>query len=100
MIAPVLYIVVLQFSSGKTMFIKNAYKRRSVLIAQNADVARTSVGVTYLSFMKCVKIRNVLYMLTTEPFVHGKQTSTFACHCLVMGKRLLLRSTILALSKQ
>ena len=32
----------------------NAYKRRSVLIAQNADVASTTVGVTYLRSMKHV----------------------------------------------
>ena len=33
----------------------NAYKRRSVLTAQNADVAQTTVGVTYLRSMKNVK---------------------------------------------
>ena len=35
----------------------NAYKRRSALTAQNADVAPTTVGVTYLRFMKNVKTR-------------------------------------------
>ena len=32
----------------------NAYKRRAVLTAQNADVAPTTVDVTYLRFMKSV----------------------------------------------
>ena len=37
------------------MLIINAYKRRTVLTAQNADAAPTIVGVTYLRFMKNVK---------------------------------------------
>ena len=37
------------------VLIVNAYKRRAVLTAQNADVAPTIVGVPYLRFMKNVK---------------------------------------------
>ena len=33
----------------------NAYKNLSVLIAKDADVAQTIVGVTYLRFMKNVQ---------------------------------------------
>jgi len=33
----------------------NAYKRRAVLTAQNADVAPTTVGVAYVRFMKNTK---------------------------------------------
>ena len=36
-------------------FTTNVYKRRSGLTAQNADVAPTTVGVTYLRFMENVK---------------------------------------------
>ena len=36
------------------------------MIAQNAGVAQTSVGVTYLNFMKCVKHGDMLYMCTTD----------------------------------
>ena len=61
-----------------SLFIMNANKRRSVLTAQNADVAQTSMGVTYLRFMKCVNIGSELYMFTTDTFEHGQETSTFA----------------------
>ena len=37
------------------MLIINARKHRAVLTAHNADVAPTTVGVTYLRFMKNVK---------------------------------------------
>ena len=36
-------------------------------------------------------------MLTTGTFSHGQNTSTFAFHCLVIAKHLLLRNTILPL---
>ena len=35
--------------------IRNDYKRKPVLTTQNTDVAQTSVGVAYLSFIECVK---------------------------------------------
>ena len=63
-------IVALQFRVGNKMLIIDAYKHRSVLNAQDADVAPTSVGVTYFRFMKCVKTINVLYMCTTNTFAH------------------------------
>ena len=48
--------------------IRNAYKPKSVLTNQNADVAQTFVGVTYLGFIECVKTGNVLYMQITNTF--------------------------------
>ena len=78
----------LQVCSGNNPFIRNANKRRLVLSAQNADVAQTSVGVTYSS-IKLMKTRNVLYMLTTDTFARGQKASTFAFDCLVKAKRLL-----------
>ena len=39
---------------GTTVLIINAYKRQAVLIAQDADAAPTTAGVTYLRFMKHV----------------------------------------------
>ena len=66
--------------------IQNEYKRRSVLTTKNADVAQTSVGVTYLRFMNCVgKTGNVLYMFTTNKFEHGK-TKTQHLHFIVWSK--------------
>ena len=41
-----------------------------------------------------------MYMFTADTFAHGKQTSTFAFHCSVNAKRLPLRHTILAITKQ
>ena len=46
------------------------------------------------------KHRNVLYMLTSDTFAHDQNTSTFAFHCLVGAKQLLLINTILAPTKQ
>ena len=50
------------------MSIINAYKRRAVLIAQNANVAPTTVGVTYLRFMKMRNPTHVLRILTKDTF--------------------------------
>ena len=55
-------------------FIINAYKRRSVLNAQNADVAPTTVGVAHLRFIKMWKPTHVLYIFTTRTFAHVKTT--------------------------
>ena len=46
-LAAALYTVALHFCSGNTIPIINAYKRPSVLTARNANIAQTSVGVTY-----------------------------------------------------
>jgi hypothetical protein len=46
----------------------NAYKRRAVLTAQNADVAPTIVGVAYLRFMKNQKKKQHMC------FIHSPQT--------------------------
>ena len=50
-IAAVLYIVALQFCNDKTIAIKHAYERQSILSVQNADVAQTILDATYLRFM-------------------------------------------------
>ena len=78
----------------------NAYKRRSVLIAQNADVAQASGGVTYLRFMKSDNTHTNVFMLTADTFVHGEETSIDAHHCSVEARRLVLWNAILALTKQ
>ena len=105
MIAAGLYIVALQFRSGNTICIRNAHKRRSASTAQNADVAQTLVGVTYLSFMRDVwRPSNMLYMCSPQTHIcaRPKNLTTFALHCL--GRRALapihLKNTILALAKQ
>ena len=67
-------------------FIAHAYKRRSVLSAQNADVAQTLVGVTYLRSKKMCKQTHVLYRFTTDTFVHGKQKEQNALYCVVNAK--------------
>ena len=79
---------------------RNAYKLASVLTAQNAGAAQTCVGVTYLSFMNIAKADKCALYVTTDTFAHGPKTSTFAFHGLVKTKHLLLRNTILALTKQ
>ena len=49
----------------------NAYKRRSILIAQNADLAPIIVAVTYLRFMKHVQIYTcALYANHTHTHTH------------------------------
>ena len=79
----------LQFCSGNTFVIRNAYKLWLVLTARNAGVALTFVGVTYLRFMKSMKTHNcALSMVTTGTFAHCQNTSTFAFHCLVGGQTL------------
>ena len=40
------------------------------------------------------------YMITTDTFAHGQQTSTCANYCLVEAKRLLLWNAILVITKQ
>ena len=66
----------------------NAYKRPSVLTAQNADVAQTTMGKTNVRFMTNMKIQT--HVLTTNKSAHGNMTSLFACHCSVEANRLLL----------
>ena len=86
LIAAILYIVALQFCSGKTIPTTNTYKLPSILPAQHADLAQTSVGITFLRFMKCVKKTwNVLYINTTDTFAPGQNNPGFAFHCL--GKK-------------
>ena len=75
----------------------NAYKRRSVLTAHNADVAPPTVGITYLRFMKNVKTNTIG---NTDTIAHSKDTLTFASHCSVEAKRLRLWNAILAITKQ
>ena len=80
----------IQFCGGNATCIRNTDQRRSVLTAQNVDVAQTSVGVTYFRFMECVNTDNVIYMCTTDTFAHDNNTnSTYAFDCLVRTKRLL-----------
>ena len=50
----------------------NAYKRRSVLTAQDADVALTTVGVAYLRFKKHVKSDTCALYPHHSTFAHGK----------------------------
>ena len=72
-----------------------------VLTAQNADVAQTTVGVTYLRSMTNVKTD------TCPLYVHHRHTCAwptkkqlFACHCSVETKGLLLWNAVLAFTKQ
>ena len=72
---------------AKAATIINAYKRRAVLNAQNADVAPTTVDVAYLRFMKIqTKTTHVLYTLTTDTFVHCRNNSLFTSHCSIEAK--------------
>ena len=63
-------------------FIIHAYKRRSVLTAQNADAAQTTVGVTYLRSMENVQTK------TCALCVHHSQICAWQqqhqhLHCIV-----------------
>ena len=52
----------------------NAYKHRSVLTAQDADVAQTTVDVTYVRFTENIKTQtHVLNMLTTDTLEHSNK---------------------------
>ena len=74
------------------MFIIHVYK--------DADVAQTSVGVTYSSFMKCVK-ENMCFMCSPQTNLRmATTTPTFALHCLIKARRLRWRHTTLAITKQ
>ena len=79
----------------------SAYKRRSVLTAQNADAAQTTVGVTYLRSMENVQT-NTCALCVHHKHICAlqKQNSLFACHRSVENKRLLLYNAILAIIKQ
>ena len=66
----------------------NAYKRRSVLIAQNADVAPTIVAVAYLRFMENTKTD------TCALYTHHKHICAWQQH-LIMHKSLFRRSQTL-----
>ena len=66
----------------------HAYKRRSVLTAQNSDVAPTIVGVTYLRSMKNVDTD------TCTLYAHHKQICTWQQH-LIIHKPLFCQSQTL-----
>ena len=66
-----------------------------MLTAKDAVVAQTTVGRTYFSFMKLLKNGKVLYMFTTDIFVHAQDTSIFAFHSLPQLPSILLRNALL-----
>ena len=71
---------------AEALSIINAYKRRAVLIAQNSDVAPTTVGVAYLRFMKNARKSN-----TCALYIHYRHI--YACNKnLVIHKLLFCRS--------
>ena len=78
----------------------HAYKRRAVLNAQDAGIAQTNVGVTYLRYMKNVKTGTCPLDAHHRHLAHGKKTQLFACHGSVKAKRLLFWNAILAITKQ
>ena len=99
-IAASLQIVALRFSSGKTIIINTAYERPQILIAQNAYVAQTSVGIDDLNCMRIMKTHNVLYMHTTSTFAHATHSKTCALHALLLLLSILLRNAPQSLAKQ
>ena len=100
MIAAVLYIVALQFCSGKTIPNKTAYERQHILTAQNAAVGKTIVGIDDFNFMKMPKRHNMLEMFTRGTFAHAHKSSACAFHCLVRLLSLLLINALQSLTKQ
>ena len=99
-LAAMLYIVALQFCSGKTIPIKIAYERPHILTTQNATVAKTIVGINDLNFMKIVKTHNMLEMVTTSTFAYAQNSSTCAFHSLVRFLSILLKNTLQRITKQ
>ena len=96
-----------QWQSNPTVAIASliidAYNRRLALIAQNADVAQTTLGVTYLQSMKNVKQKGHMCFICapqTHLCIANTKQIIFACHCSVDTKRLLLWNTVLAITKQ
>ena len=71
-IAAILCIVALKFCSGKTIQIKTTYERPHILIARNATVAQTKVGIDDCNCMTMLKTHNVLHMFTTGGFAHAQ----------------------------
>ena len=82
-IAANLYIVALKFCSRNTIPINTTYERPHLLIAQNATVAQTNVGIDDFNCMKMMKTHNVLDMHTTGTFAHAQNSTTCAFHSLV-----------------
>ena len=76
-------------------WILNAYKRRSVLTAQNADDAPTTVGVRYLRLMINVETDTCALHICAWP-----KNLLFTNHCSVEAKLIILWNTILALTEQ
>ena len=77
-----------------------AYKRLAILIAQDADVAPFTVGLSYLRFMTMSTPTHVLYKLTTDTFAHEQKNCLFTSHCSVEAKSVIVWNAILALTKQ
>ena len=75
------------------MRIRNAYERRSVLIARNAECPSDLGGRNVFECREMCEKCKVLYMFTTNTFAHGRKTSIFAFHCLVMAKRVFKTNT-------
>ena len=69
-------------------------------MAQNANVAQTSVGTKHVSRMLMLKKHNVRYMPTTSTFAHAQKTSTCEFHSLVELLIILLRNTLQNITKQ
>ena len=90
----------LQFCRENIIAIKNANARPYVLTAENAGVAQATVGTTYLCCMTLLKHGNMLYMLTTNTFVHAQNTSVFAFNSLAMLPSIVKNHALLVGAKQ
>ena len=99
-IAAILQIVALKLCSGKMIPITTTYECPHMLIAQNATVAQTIVGLDAFNCMKIMKTHNVLYMVTTGTFTHAQKSTTCAFHSLVKLLSIMLRNTPQSLTKQ
>ena len=78
----------------------DAYTRRAVLSAGNADVLPTIVGVAYLRFMKNVKTDACALYTHHRHFCACKaKNSLFTSHCSVEAKLVMLWNAILACIK-
>ena len=71
-----------------------------ILTAGNGSAAQTITSITYSRFMKSMKNNeNVLYMFTTDTFVHVQHTSTIAFHLPVEILGVCLRDALLVGAK-
>ena len=78
----------------------NAYKRRSVVTAQDADVAPAIVGVTYLRLMNMKNKNGMCFRCSPQAHLRmAVNKSLFTCHCSVEATLWILWNAILARTK-